>query len=114
MERRKRLKRHIFSMLEGYAGKNAERYHMPGHKGKGCGVLSGVYPCDITELSFSDNLANPCGVILKAENDIASLIGAKRCRILTGGSTLGVLVSVYAESVLSRRKDKAYYLQKFA
>lgn len=88
-------------MLEEYAGKNAERYHMPGHKGKGCGVLSGVYPCDITELSFSDNLANPCGVILKAENDIASLIGAKRCRILTGGSTLGVLVSVYAA--------KAYY-----
>ena len=88
-------------MLEGYAGKNAERYHMPGHKGKGCGILSGVYPCDITELSFSDNLANPCGVILKAENDIASLIGAKRCRILTGGSTLGVLVSVYSA--------KAYY-----
>lgn len=88
-------------MLEGYAGKNAERYHMPGHKGKGCGILSGVYPYDITELSFSDNLANPCGVILKAENDIASLIGAKRCRILTGGSTLGVLVSVYSA--------KAYY-----
>ena len=88
-------------MLEEYAEKNAERYHMPGHKGKGSGILSDVYPYDITELTFSDNLASPCGVISRAEDDIASLIGAKRCRILTGGSTLGVLTSVYAA--------KAYY-----
>lgn len=83
-------------MLAAYAEKNGLRYHMPGHKGKGVGILSEVYRYDITELSFSDNLANPDGVIYSAEKDLATLAGAKRCRILTGGSTLGVLVSVFA------------------
>lgn len=88
-------------MLTAYAEQNATRYHMPGHKGSGSGILSDIYPYDITELSFSDNLTNPNGVIDNAEKDLASLVGAKRSRILTGGSTLGVLVSVFAA--------KAYY-----
>ena len=73
----------ISDMLEGYAKSGAERFHMPGHKGKGEGFLSSVYPYDVTELSFSDNLANPDGVILQAEEDLARIVGAKRSRILT-------------------------------
>ena len=89
-------KEYIVDCLANYARENSLRAHMPGHKGSGEGILKDVYQYDITELSFSDNLANPEGVIMLAENDIAALCGAKRSRILTGGSTLGVLSSLYA------------------
>lgn len=90
------MKRRLFEMLDKYASSEPSRYHMPGHKGKGDGILSSVYPYDITELSFSDNLAEPCGVIALAEKDIAVITGARKARVLTGGSTLGVLTMVYA------------------
>jgi len=83
-------------MLGEYASSGAMRYHMPGHKGVGDGILSQVYPYDITELSFSDNLADPCGVIAQAEADLAEITSAAESFIITGGSTLGVLASIYA------------------
>lgn len=89
-------KEYIADCLARYAKENGVRAHMPGHKGNGEGILNSVYKYDITELSFSDNLANPEGVIMLAEKDIATLCGAKRSRILTGGSTLGVLSALYA------------------
>lgn len=90
------MERHILNMLKRYADGSFARYHMPGHKGIGEGELGGIYPYDVTELSFSDNLMHPTGVILQAERDLAHITGAERSRILTGGSTLGVLASVYA------------------
>lgn len=89
-------KEYIADCLASYAKEGAVRLHMPGHKGKVEGSLSQAYSRDITELSFSDNLANPSGVIMLAENDIAKICGAKRSHILTGGSTLGVLTAVFA------------------
>lgn len=89
-------KEYISGCLKGYAKSDAVRLHMPGHKGKGAGILKKAYALDITELSFSDNLACPSGVIAKAEKDIAKLLGAKRSRILTGGSTLGIFAMVHA------------------
>ena len=102
----------ISDMLERYAKSGAERFHMPGHKGKGEGFLSSVYPYDVTELSFSDNLADPEGVILQAEEDLARIVGAKRSRILTGGSTLGVLVSVYAAYSFFKSERKKLVVPK--
>lgn len=98
------MERHILNMLRRYADGSFARYHMPGHKGIGNGVLGGIYPYDVTELSFSDNLMHPTGVILQAERDIADITGAKRSRILTGGSTLGVLTSIYAAKRFSKGK----------
>ncbi len=89
-------KEYIADCLANYAKSGAVRLHMPGHKGKVEGALSGAYSCDITELSFSDNLSNPSGVIMIAEKDIAEICGAKRSHILTGGSTFGVLTAVFA------------------
>ncbi len=71
---------------------------MPGHKGKGGGILKSVYKYDVTELSVTDNLAAPVGAIRKAENDLARLTGAKKGFILTGGSTLGIFAMLYAVS----------------
>ena len=69
----------IARMLKGQ--KKHVSFHTPGHKRAGA---------DITELSYSDNLYSPRGVIREAEEDIARILGAARSFILTDGSTSGV------------------------
>lgn len=73
-------------------------FHTPGHKRAGA---------DITELSYSDNLFSPNGVIGAAEQDIARILGAERSFILTDGSTCGVHAMLYAAK-LSGVKRVAY------
>ncbi len=62
-------------------------FHTPGHKRRGD---------DITELSYSDCLLSPHGVILSAERDVAAILGAERSFLLTDGSTSGVFSMLYA------------------
>ena len=70
-------------------------FHTPGHKCSGW---------DITELSYSDNLANPTGCIAEAEKDIADILGAQKSFILTDGSTSGVLAMLYAAKSLGAKR----------
>ena len=84
----------IYKMLATYSKDKHLSFHTPGHKyGK----------WDITELAFSDNLSDPTGCILKAEQDIAEILGANRSFILTDGSTSGILSMVYAAKSLGVR-----------
>lgn len=85
---------HIIGMLR--AQKRAHvSFHTPGHKRAGA---------DITELSYSDNLSSPRGVIARAQEDIAQILGANKSFILTDGSTAGVLAMLYtAKSVGAKR-----------
>ena len=72
---------------------------MPGHKGRG--EFKKMFPVadlDVTELTYSDNLACPDGVIAQAQRDIASILGAASSYILTDGSSLGVFAMLYAAS----------------
>ena len=78
---------HILGMLETQAREEHYSFHTPGHK---------VAGFDITELAYSDNLACPSGVILRAEQDIAKILGAEASFLLTDGSTSGVLSMLYA------------------
>ncbi len=74
-------------------------FHTPGHKGGG--ALAGIIPVcriDATELSYTDDLGNPTGVIAAAQADIAMIAGAKRAYITTDGSSSGVLAMLYAAS----------------
>ncbi len=66
-------------------------FHTPGHKQKGW---------DITELSYSDNLSCPNGCLLRAEQDVAAVLGAYGSFLLTDGSTCGVLSMLYAAKSL--------------
>lgn len=75
----------IAAMLCGQ--KKHTSFHTPGHKKRGA---------DITELSYSDNLFSPHGVIQEAEEDIAEKLGAYRTFFLTDGSTAGVHAMLYA------------------
>ena len=93
-DKRTRKKCHIYRMLAGQKGKHLS-FHTPGHKQKGF---------DITELSYSDNLACPRGCIAQAERDIAEILGAKKSFILTDGSTCGVFSMLHAAKTLGVKK----------
>lgn len=72
---------------------------MPGHKG--AAEFAKKFPVaeiDVTELSYSDNLACPDGIIQRAQKDIAAIVGARRSYILTDGSSCGVWTMLYAAS----------------
>ncbi len=84
----------IFQMLKKSARGKHFAFHMPGHK-------QGKW--DITELSYSDNLASPRGCIAEAEEDIAHILGAKKSFLLTDGSTSGVHAMLFAASRLGAR-----------
>lgn len=88
----------IYDRLKKNSG--AEKsYHMPGHKARGeFKKLFPVADIDVTELSYSDNLAGPSGVIADAQREIASILGAARSYILTDGSSLGVFAMLFAAS----------------
>ncbi len=62
-------------------------FHTPGHKRAGA---------DITELSYSDCLSDPHGVLRDAEADAAEILGAARSFFLTDGSTSGVFSMLWA------------------
>lgn len=90
----------IYNQLKKYA-RVSKTFHMPGHKGRG--EFKKKFPVaglDVTELSYSDNLACPDGVIAAAQRDIARILGAQRSYILTDGSSLGIFAIMYC---LSRR-----------
>ena len=70
-------------------------FHTPGHKRRGE---------DITELSYSDNLLSPTGVLAAAEKEIAALLGANKSFLLTDGSTCGVFAMLYAAKRLGAAK----------
>ena len=88
----------IYNQLKKKARTN-RAFHMPGHKGRGDFLKKfPVADMDVTELSWSDNLACPEGVIAGAQRDIAEILGAKRSYILTDGSSSGVMSMIFAAS----------------
>ena len=86
------------SNINDYIAGHPARFHMPGHKGVAfCDTfLSEVAKRDITELSFSDNLHIPSGVICDIEHELSDLYGAKRSFLLINGSTAGVIAMLLA------------------
>ncbi len=81
-------------MLRRSAKKRHLSFHTPGHK---------IGKWDITELSYSDNLAAPKGCIARAEEDVARILGSARSFLLTDGSTSGVLAILYAAKTLGAK-----------
>ncbi len=73
-------------------------FHTPGHKRAGL---------DITELSYSDCLLSPRGVLKAAQEDIARILGAERSFILTDGSTSGVFSMLWCLKAAGKRSVAA-------
>ena len=62
----------ICDFVKNYAGGNALRLHMPGHKGVS---LLGMEKFDITEISGADSLYEPGGIIRESEENASALFG---------------------------------------
>ncbi len=66
-------------------------FHMPGHKGR-----IPVPIRDVTELSGTDNLMCPEGIIKDAQEHMAKVLGKREVFFLTNGATSGILASILA------------------
>lgn len=106
----------IYDALKNYKRKMPVRFHMPGHKGSRRHFpLFKDAALDITELSFSDCLEGPDGILALAQSDVAEIVGAKRSYFLTDGSSCGIFVMLYAAKkrggkvVIARNSHKSVY-----
>lgn len=87
----------LTDIIHDYASLDPVRFHVPSHKGRGnANYINKAF--DITELSFSDNLNAPSGVLADAEAQAAELFGALDTSFSTGGATAGVLAAVCASA----------------
>ena len=92
----------IADMLKRYRESDILRMCMPGHKGR-------LNAADITELSDSDNLLSPNGVIAKSQNLYAKEKRAASCFYSLAGSSAPILAmmsyfSPGSKIIISARK----------
>ncbi|MDF2686612.1 MAG: hypothetical protein K0S55_1794 [Clostridia bacterium] len=80
------MKTPLYDALLNY--KANTRLHTPGHKGHLQGIFSEIAPYDVTELSFTDDLYNPKGVILEAERLACNFFETKTTVFSAGGASL--------------------------
>ena len=77
------MKTPIADFLASYAGRNALRLHMPGHKGRG---PLGCEGWDITEIPGADSLYEASGIILESERNASHLFGCHTLYSAEGSS----------------------------
>jgi arginine decarboxylase len=102
MDKTKRSSAPIYEMLGQYKAQGNTSYHVPGHKnGKaydeasgGAGFLSEIMEHDVTEITGTDDLHHPEGVIQEAQELAADCFGAEESFFLVGGSTAGNLALI--------------------
>ena len=85
----------LYEALQDYAASDWYRFHMPGHKGN-LQLMQDIYAIDITEIDGFDDLHHAEGILLEAQQRAAELYGSEETFYLVGGSTSGILSSVFA------------------
>lgn len=81
-------------------------FHMPGHKRRmprELEALESTAKLDITEIDGFDNLHQPEGILLEAQQRAARVFGADETFFLINGSTAGILTAVSAAVPLHGR-----------
>lgn len=90
----------LYAELLRYAARKEASFHVPGHKDghffrhKESGMPEGfaeILEIDVTEIEGTDDLHDPEGVIMEAEEKAAAFFGAEKSFFLVGGSTVGNL-----------------------
>lgn len=87
-----------------YVRENKMSLSMPGHKGglgflqdlKGKELYDNLIKCDITEVDGVDNLHNPKGIILEAQELLREYYHSKKSYFLINGSTSGNLAMIFS------------------
>lgn len=86
---------HLFDKLRQNEESGIYPYHMPGHKRRSWGKLSGeLCGYDITEIDGFDNLHQPEGILKELQEEAARMYGAEESFYLVNGSTVGILTAV--------------------
>lgn len=88
----------LFDALQSFHEQESISFHMPGHK-KGKGIpkpYRDAFQIDTTELELTDNLHEPTGCILKAQQEAANAVGAKETFFHVNGATGAMLTSLFA------------------
>lgn len=90
--------------LGAFALRDAVRFHMPGHKGRGMGGFwrDDLIRWDVTELSETDNLHHPTGAIADAQHNMAEAYGARASYLVVNGSTAAVQAMILSLSARDR------------
>ena len=89
----------LLSELKKFRKKEKISMHIPGHKnGRGLGAYftKNAFDIDVTEVSDTDNLQNPTGILKEAQQKCADIFGAGETHFLTGGSSLGIRAAILA------------------
>ena len=114
------MKKTLYNYLKQYSDSDMYPFHMPGHKRNfQCGLLSGLYRMDITEIDGFDNLHEPESIIKDAQERAAELYHSEESFYLVNGSTSGILSAVSALSgganrlIIARNCHKAVYHAAF-
>jgi len=85
----------IYNALHYYDNLGAARFHMPGHSGVNVDDwLFRAATNDITEMSFSDKLISPHGIIEQSEELMAATSGAMKVLYLTSGGTGAIFIAM--------------------
>ena len=85
--------------LQRYSDECNLRFHMPGHKGKKetlKRISENIHDYDVTELSGTDNLHKPIGIIKNTQKRIAETYGVKDSYKLVNGTTSGIISAILA------------------
>ena len=92
----------ICDFVRGYAGDNALRLHMPGHKGSG---FLGVEAFDITEIDGADSLYEAGGIIRQSEANASAVFGCETF-YSTEGSSQCIRAMLYLAALDARRQGR--------
>lgn len=92
----------LYKALLQYKNARLASFHVPGHKnGQAYRIIQGlkteldrVMEIDVTEITGTDDLHQPMGVIKEAQQRAAVLFGAEETFFLVGGSTAGNLAMI--------------------
>lgn len=109
----------ILNGLIQYNTEGSYPWHMPGHKRR----LNTIFPdmvenpfsIDVTEVGDLDELHDPKGIILKAEERAAKIYGSDKSYYLVNGATCGIMAAVSAVCnhgdtiIVARNSHKSVY-----
>ncbi|MDR1540880.1 MAG: aminotransferase class I/II-fold pyridoxal phosphate-dependent enzyme [Clostridiales bacterium] len=80
--------------LDSYLKMDIYPFHMPGHKRNPKFLNEAMLFRDVTELSHTDNLYEPSGLIKEAHKRVALAVGSDESAFLTNGSTSGIIAAI--------------------
>ena len=82
----------LCDFVRAYAASDAQRLHMPGHKGR---AVLGCEPLDITEIDGADVLYHAEGILAESQRIAAELFGTQKTLYSAEGSSLSIRAMLY-------------------